>query len=265
MGFSTASLCIKEADLREYKNDPIITGIFVGLAGLILWYFSTLAITESLTPKWVEPFLDFLTALSGAFAGAYFAFKYGHKMELEKRQLEETKKADNDVAIINRAILNLAIQYNTICNIRHELGKQKNIHEAAFKMHAFKNFHESARVDVGELALILNRSPDLLLNLSIEQDCFFVALESLKNRNEFYTNTLQPKMSEAGLLDRKCYLAEYNSALSLGIRKTAYAAISNLNENLVQSQSGLKEKISLLRSAAKEIYPKHTFMNIQAT
>lgn len=249
--------------MSEYKHDPIITGIFVGLAGLILWYFSTLAITESLTPKWVEPFLDFFTALSGAFAGAYFAFKFGHKMELGKRQLEEAKQTANDIAIINRAILNLAIQYNTISNIKHELDCQKNIHEAAFAMHAFKNFYESARVDVGELALILKRSPNLLLNLSIEQDGFLLTLECLRIRNEFYTNTLQPKMSEAGLLDRVCTLAEYESALSLGIRKTAYSAINNLNDNLVKSQAGLMEKISLLRSAAEEVYPNHTFMNIE--
>nr|WP_324257911.1 hypothetical protein [Cellvibrio fontiphilus] len=259
------ALCDKEENLNQYKYDPIITGIFVGLAGLILWYFSTLAVAESLAPKWVEPFLDFFTALCGAFAGAYFAFKFGHKMEQGKRQLEEKKQTDSEVAIINRAILNLAIQLNTVSNIKSEIDSQNSLHQAIFGMHAFKNFHDGARVDVGELALILNNSPQLLLELSIEQDAFLLTLESLKVRNEFYTNTLQPKMSEAGLLDRPCSIAEYESKLSFGDRNTAQLAFQHLNKNVTKSHAGLTNKIFLIRSAAKGIYPNHKFMNIENT
>jgi hypothetical protein len=235
------------------------------LAGLILWYFSALAVAESLAPKWVEPFLDFFTALCGAFAGAYFAFNFGHRMEQAKRQLDENKQTDSEVAIINRAILNLAIQLNTICNIKSEIDRQNNPHQAIFGMHAFKNFHDSARVDVGELALILQNSAQLLLELSIEQDAFLLTLESLRIRNEFYTNTLQPKMSEAGLLDRPCSLYEYESNLSLGDRKTAQFAFRSLNENVTKSHAGLISKISLIRSVARDIYPNHKFMNIENT
>ncbi|MCQ4296872.1 hypothetical protein NAU58_14925 [Pseudomonas stutzeri] len=229
----------------------------------MLWYFSGLAITESAAPKWLEPASNFFTTLFGALAGAFFAFKFSDKIESRKRKAEEQERVGKEVATINRAILNLAIQYNTICNIKSELDKQKSIHHAAFSMPAFTNFHDGTRVDVGELALILTVSPQLLLDISIEQDGFIQAIKSLNVRNEFYVGILQPQMSKAGLLDRTCPLNEYSSKLSLGTFKTAYSSIENVISNVQSSHDGLKSKISSLRSESKSKYPQYKFMNIE--
>lgn len=258
-----AALCIKEAPLKDYRYDPVITGGIVGLGAILLWYFSGLAITESDAPKWLEPASNFFTALFGALAGAFFAFKFNDKIESRKSQAEEQKRIEKEVATINRAILNLAIQYNTICNIKSELDKQKSIHHAAFSMPAFKNFHDSTRVDVGELALILTDSPQLLLEISIEQDGFIQTINSLNVRNEFYVGVLQPQMSKAGLLDRICSLDEYSSKLGLGTFKAAYSSIENVISNIQSSHDGLKSKIASLRSESKSKYPQYKFMNIE--
>lgn len=254
----------KEPALKEYRYDPVITGGIVGLGAVVLWYFSGLAITESPAPKWVEPASDFFTALFGALAGAFFAFKFNDKIEQRKRQDEEMAQANKDAAIINRAILSLAIQYNTICNIKNEIDKQKSIHHAAFSMPAFKNFHDGTRVDVGEIALILTSSPQLLLDISVEQDGFIQAIESLAVRNEFYVGVLQPQMAKAGLLDRVCSLEEYSLNLGQGTFNTAYSSIQNVMSNVQSSHAGLSSKIHLLRTEAKNKYPQCKFMSIES-
>lgn len=130
-------------------------------------------------------------------------------------------------------------------------------------MPAFRNFHDGTRVDVGELALILTDSPQLLLDISIEQDGFIQTIESLNVRNEFYVGVLQPQMSKAELLDRICSLDEYSSKLSPGTFKTAYSSIENVISNVQSSHAGLKSKISSLRSESKNKYPQYKFMNIE--
>lgn len=253
---------LKEAALKKYRYDPVVTGLVVGLGTISLWYFSGLAITESPAPKWVEPLSDFFTALCGALAGAFFAFKFNATIEHTKREISEKERKDKEAATINRGLLNLLIQYNTICNIKNELDKQESIHHAAFSMPAFKNFHDGTRVDVGELALILTKSPQLLLSISIEQDGFIQAIESLSVRNEFYTKILQPKMAEHNLLDRVCTLAEYELNLGHGVFKTAYTSVKLAISNVEKSHAGLYSKASQLYDAAKMNYPEYRFVKI---
>lgn len=232
------------------------------MGAILLWYFSSLAITESVAPKWFEPLSDFTTALCGALAGAFFAFKFNDKIETAKRNVDERKIIEKEVALINRALLNIALQLNIIGNIKKVLDEQENIHHAAFAMPAFTNFHDSARVDVGELALILTESPQLLLEISIAQDGFIQTLESLKVRNAFYVETLQPEMASAGLLDRKTTLEEYTSKLRPGVFKTAYTSINTVIANTNESNTDLMKMFAQLRVEAKSKYPGYKLMNM---
>lgn len=228
----------------------------------MLWYFSSLAITEHVAPRWLEPLSDFFTALCGALAGAFFAFKFNNQIEAAKRKDEKLQKDEDQVALINRALLNIALQINIIGNIKQALEKQESIHHAAFSMPAFTNFHDSSRVDVGELALILTEDPQLLLEVSVAQDGFIQTLESLRVRNSFYIKILQPEMFKAGLLDRKTTTADYAAKLRPGVFRTAYDAIETVLTNTNDSDRDLREVFSQVREAAKTKHPGYMFMKI---
>lgn len=85
--------------IRE-KNDPIIVGILIAIGALIIWYFASLAIAEAVLPAWTGVLSDFFTAVSGAFAGAFFAFKFSDIIEARRRKEEEDTKIEKNVAVI---------------------------------------------------------------------------------------------------------------------------------------------------------------------
>ncbi|WP_237499350.1 hypothetical protein, partial [Pseudomonas edaphica] len=76
-------------NLRSY--DPIWMGILTGLAALILWYFSSLAVEKSITPL-TDKIWPFFSAGLGAFSGSYFAYLF-RKHEENQANLNKRKSA----------------------------------------------------------------------------------------------------------------------------------------------------------------------------
>lgn len=70
---------------------PLWMGALTGLAALILWYFSSLAIDKKIVPT-AGAILPFITAGFGAFCGSYFAFML-RKHEEKQAKLNERKVA----------------------------------------------------------------------------------------------------------------------------------------------------------------------------
>ncbi|ARU26382.1 hypothetical protein [Cellvibrio sp. PSBB006] len=250
--------------MTREKNDPIIVGILIAIGALVLWYFASLAIVEAVLPAWTSVLSDFFTAVAGAFAGAFFAFKFSDRIEARRRKEEEDTKTEKNVALINKALVNLAVQLNTIKNIVFTLQKQDHFFSIAFSMRAVENFHDGSRVDVGELSLVLTKFPDLLLELSIEQDGFIQTLKSVYERNKFYSNVLQPEMRKADLLGRSCSLEEYQRALPEYAFRGAIDAAQIMIENTAAADIGLSKKFVEIRQAAEKMYPTQQFLKLEA-
>ena len=248
--------------MNDYRYDPLLTGIFVGIGALVLWYFSSLAIEQKVISSNFDHIIRFFTILIATLCGAFAAFRFNAKLEEGKELRKQEALINEKVAKLNKALLNIAIQLNVISNIVSVLNRYENIHEHAFKMRAEKNFNEKVYVDINELSLILTNEPMLLMELSVEQDGFIQTIESLKTRNEHYINVLQPSMTELGLLDRKSNTIEYEQVLPYHVFKGAYDSVEVLIENVKESEKGLEEKFNKLRVSCKNSFPNHKFMRL---
>ena len=87
MSQALCSLKDRRIILSKYRYDPVITGIFVGIGGLILWYFSALAIDENTLPAHYDYIAKFFSVLLGAFA----AFRFNAYLESRKSENEKSK------------------------------------------------------------------------------------------------------------------------------------------------------------------------------
>ncbi|MBA6342516.1 hypothetical protein H4J59_16100 [Colwellia sp. MB02u-10] len=195
--------------------------------------------------------------------GAFAAFRFNAKLEDKKLSRENEILVDEKVAILNKALLNIALQLNVIGNIKRLLNRYNNIDEQAFKMPAEKNFNEKVFVDINEIALILINDPMLLMEISVEQDGFIQTIESLKVRHEHYINELQPNMNKQGLLDRKSNTDEYEELLPYHVFKGAYDSVKVLIHNVQESEKGLEGKFDKLRVSCKKYFPQHQFMELE--
>lgn len=76
--------------MKEYRYDPVVTGVIVGIGLVGIWYFSSLAIEKRVLPFYFDHIFRFLAILGGAFA----AFRFNSILE-EKKQIKEKEKAQN--------------------------------------------------------------------------------------------------------------------------------------------------------------------------
>lgn len=208
----------------------------------------------------LNPILGFLSLI----ALLYTINLQNNELSLSRKEIKRSikKDEDKDIKILNQALLNIALQLNTISNIKILLSKYKTIHEQAFCMPAEKNFNDVVKININEIALILFENSQLLIELYVEQEGFLQTLESLKIRHEHFLNKLQPVMTELGLLDRPSNIEEYKEKIPYPIYKAAYQSVTILIENIERSEKGLKNKFNELRGECKKIYPDHNFFNL---
>ena len=208
----------------------------------------------------LNPILSFLSLI----AILYTITLQSHEIQLSRKEIERSikKDEDKDIKILNKTLLNIALQLNMINNIKILLSKYETIHEKAFNMPAAKNFNDVVRIDINEIASVLFENPQLLVELHIEQETFLQTLDSLKVRNEHFLNKLQPVMIELGLLNRPSTLEEYKEKIPYSIYRAAYDSITILIENAEASEKGLKSKFNELRAECKRIYPDYKFFNL---
>lgn len=244
---------------------PEFLGVLFALVLINAWYLSGIAIEKGVVPIYYEHIIQALTVVLGTSFGATLAFKYNSRLEHFRNERVELKEKAQNAAILNKALLNIMIQKNSIINMKKKLYMYDSIHERAFSMNAEKNFNESAVVDINEIALILTSEHQLILEINNEQDGYFQTIESHKTRNEHYLNVLQPKMFELGLLDRRLSIDDYKDTLPHPIFKAAYDSVSALQENILETEQGLNRIFKSLRNACNEILPEHKFVDMHVT
>lgn len=249
---------VQEVNLKNYL--PEFWGVLFACLLINAWYLSGIAIEQDVVPIYYEHIIRAITVAGSAGFGATLAFKFNNRLEGIKNERIELKEKAQNAAILNKALLNIAMQLNTIGNMKKKLSKYNTIHDKAFSMNAEKNFNDNAIVDINEIALILTSKPQLLLEINNEQDGYIQTIEYFKIRNEHYLNILQPKMFELGLLDRKATIGEYEDALPPPIFKAAYQSVVVLETNILETDKGLKVIFQSLRDACKELLPEHKFI-----
>lgn len=145
---------------------PYIMGVFFSVCVLMLYYFSCLAIEQSLIPKYWQLILQFLTTLVATCIGAYLAFEY----RVREKTLEITEK---QVESLNNAIIALARQRSVLRGIQRKVEGNSEIEE----------LKSEARIALGQEQILINselRMPQWgVAYVNINSLTFLI-----KNRNE---------------------------------------------------------------------------------
>lgn len=239
------------------KYAPEFLGVALALLCLNLWYFSSFAIENKVLPVGYNIFKDVVAPAIGALSGAYFAFMLSRRKEEDEKVLLEAKK-------LNQILIHLVLQLNALANIKEQLDRHKNIHDLAFNLRAEKNYNENITFDIADITLILSDNPQLLLELSVEQDGFISTIESHKVRMEFFLRVLHPIAIDKGLVNRFVNIGEYKAELPFHIFKAAYDSVNVLKTNLLDSEQGLHVIFTKFRAECVGRFPNHRFCNLDA-
>lgn len=242
---------------------PEFMGVFIGLMALNLWYFSSLALSEDVSPNSYEYFIQALTVALGAFLGAFSAFKFNERIEDRKLEVARERDREREAVTVQKALLIIVRQLNALRNLKTQISRYKSIEKLAFEMPAERNFHADIYFDVEEISFLVGKSPMLLFELSLEQDSFVQTVGSLEVRNRFYLEKVNPTMEALGLNNRPATYSEIQTTLPYPVYKGAIDGVRALKENLSQTLENLEQRRKELLALARTEYPNFQFLDIE--
>lgn len=198
-----------------------------------------------------------LLALMGTFLGATFAFRLNEDKEREK------ELALNRAAL-NRSLFVLSRQYNALHQLHSEMSKYKSPFERAFNMPAFQPpNHEDLSHQFNDLEFLIELHPNLLLLLSVEQERFHQALESLRVRNGFYVNEVQIALSGLSLNGKRVSSDEMAALLGDRLFNGSMSGAETAYMHVAESVNSIKEMHIQLHQCAKKLFPGHKFISYE--
>lgn len=195
-------------------------------------------------------------AMIGTFAGALFAFRLNEKKD--NIQLDKERRAS-----LYRAQLIVMRQYNAINSISKLLSKYRTEFDQAFNCPAFlPPSYSDLTHNFDELVFLLEHDPTIVMRLTVTQEGFHQAIESLRLRNEFYVNKIQPAIAAGGLNKRTLQIQEFRNALGELLFETANSYARNVFEHVTEFEKESLEVHNELYATAKKLYPNSSFVKL---
>tara|TARA_R100000935_G_C2828471_1_gene163641 strand:- start:329 stop:1150 length:822 start_codon:yes stop_codon:yes gene_type:complete len=229
---------------------PELVGIFTGLLALNLWYFSSLAVTDSIAPRSYEYLVQAVIIAIGAFIGSWSAVKLN-----ESKEASESYRRRKEA--LNQAIFVIARQMNAVQLIKRDIQQYREGVERAFNLPPQKPpVYSDLRQDISSLSFILETdAPQLLLELTVEQERFDQAIESINVRNEFYVHQVQPAVSQQGLPSLRMTRQKLKDALGERIFGGAMQGARELSSHIVETDASLSEFTAVSRIFQRGVSP----------
>jgi hypothetical protein len=240
---------------KEYK--PEFLGLLIAIGILNLWYLSGIAVEEAIIPKNYDHLLRLVTVAVGGFIGAYSAFWLKKSEESNKTQREKKLALD-------RCLFNIGQQRNAIEMIVKDFDKFKTPMTRAFNLRAIKPpNYDGLRQDINTLSFILESDdPLLLMDITIEQQCFEQGMHAIELRNNFYVERLQPEIAfkqlhkqgkEFNYLEAEKELGEY-------FFRSAIDYSNNMYDLTYENRNKLKDLSEKLLEFCKKEFPNEKFV-----
>ena len=230
----------------------LLVGIFFGFAIVDQdWFASIMLNNDSLI-------LNVFTVAVGGFIGAYSAF-------LLKSRDEERKLNEGQIKALNTALLVLIRQINAIAVTKRDLEPYVDPLDRAFSLPAMKppNYLD-LKLDIDSLSFLIDSSdPNMLMSLSIQQECFDQAINAINIRNDFYVNEVQKALSYLDVNGKKVSISEFQAALGERLFYGALNAAQNLYDHIEATDHSLRQVYKELLDLSRELHPKGTFLNFE--
>jgi len=238
---------------RDYL--PELVGVFVALAALNLWYFSSLAIDKAVLPSSFALWAQLCTAAFGAFFGSYCAFKL-RKHEEKQSQLNSRKAA------LDSCLFTLIRQRNAIHLIKREYDKFSSPIIRAICMPANKHpEYKDLRLNFDELSFLAELGEiQTLLELTIEQELFEQMTYSAENRTKFCLEKLQPALELHDIDGKEFSENELRNLLGKLIFDTAKNASESTYKLLKANEQSNAKTWAKMYDVAKTIFPDKKFL-----
>lgn len=198
-----------------------------------------------------------LLALLGTFVGALFAFRLDENKDKIKTEREK-------IRILNKALFVLIRQLNAITLISRDLKKYKTDFELAFNLPAWQppNYFD-VKLDIDGLTFLLSsKYPSVVLELSVEQERFEQAIESMRVRNNFCVGEVQPVISQHRLNGRNVTMEDVKSVMGDRLFWGAINGAKSVLEHVTASEQSIPELHEKLFRLAKELYPNEKFLRL---
>lgn len=197
-------------------------------------------------------------ALFGTFLGATLAFRLNE----QKEEAETTRKQRE---ALNRALFVLIRQHNAIIQLKRDMDDYPVDFHLAFNMPALKPPSYADLIqNIADLEFLIDSSnPNLLFKLTIEQERFHQAMDSLRIRNEFYVNEVQPQIAATGMNGKKVTVEEAAALLGEKIFCGAVNGATHAKKHVYDSSESIPKVLEELRGLAKELFPEHKFLAYQ--
>ncbi|MDH5934760.1 hypothetical protein L8R84_01235 [Vibrio splendidus] len=240
--------------LKRYNVE--LLGAAFGLQLLMLWYLSSLVISEEIVPKTYDYFIQFVIVLTGAWIGAWSAFRL--KESQDKRKIYQENKA-----ALNVALFHICHQRNVVANVVQDFAPYTTPEQRAFALPALMqpNYEELA-YDLGKLAFLLESSdPNIMMDLAIEQKGFEQLLASIVIRNNFYVQEVQPAMFQTGTDFKHLDFVRLKQSLTPRIYDGAVNGADTMYLHMFTTEERLENLLLKLRELARTEFPGEKFVN----
>ena len=236
----------------------VIAGIIAGIGVLLIYYFSSLAISEELLPTTYEYAFNLAVAVFGAFSGAFAAFQFQAYRENKERFQVKTDS-------LNRALFVLASQMNSLLLIKRDIEPWRGKESAFIEMPAILGSdYEELKIDIMALQFLIDHDANLLFELSICQQKFEAAIRIVGIRSSFHINQLQPALSDAEYNEKYPNLRNVAEAVGERIAVTAYKSTKDVFEMVDSTLEALQKEMENLRTVAVEKFPGPVYIGFES-
>jgi hypothetical protein len=221
--------------------------IFVLVVAVIAWTWWNKQIGEK------EIGAAFL-ALLGTFLGAMLAFRLNEDRE-------ENKLAKERRAALNRVLFVLIRQHNATQQLLKEFDAYTTPFDKAFNLPALlPPDYTDLDHNFTDLEFLLETpNADALFRLAVEQERFRQMLESLRVRNKFYVEEIQPAISRLSLNGREITSTQAAQLMGDRLFGGAIAGAKIAYEHVTACAKSVPAMHAEFLQLAKAMYPKHKF------
>jgi hypothetical protein len=235
---------------------PTRTTLAILLSVLALLALSFAYQLEILDSRSVLPAL--IQTILATFFGATFAFKLN--------SLKESKKLQEDqLNALRIALFILAQQENALRLVWRDFSKWEKRPDRIFNMKPMKLPEwGNLKQDYSSLAFLLNDDPQLLLDLTIEDQRFSQAMNTVTMMSEFFVNELHPTLAAKGLHKQETTIQQANELIGPVLFGKAKLYTDQVLSHIPASVASIPAVAARVFTTGKRRFPHEKFLKIEA-
>jgi len=240
-------------------SHDIVAGTLIGLAALLVYYFSALAIAEEVLPKTYDYAFNLAIYIAAAFSGAWFAF------QLQNRKARKDTDA-REVAAANNAIFELSRWYNKLHVFKKQFidAHRNNPMRHFLILPAAGMSLGQPKIDYESISFIFRSSnPNILGTISLAEQEVASTIDVINQRSKFHVEELQPVVEQ---LEKHFGPSLPGADLEEEFGKKNTQVLKMLTDCLVEgvdaSISALRENIDKLKAETESMHPGHAVIGM---